>query len=181
MMLLLPIGREGMLRSSAFTPEQTVTPITQQDLFGAVETAPVPTTTGLFAEIVFDRPLDDAYTYGVPDELQASVAIGKRIEAPFGRGDRLTVGFCVGLTQTPPNRAVKQISRVVDDEPLLTEDLLRLTRWMADYYLCGWGQVLNTAIPAGAKDRAGMRRTTFIEPVPEDERPNPEPELTAKQ
>jgi primosomal protein N' (replication factor Y) len=52
---------------------------------------------------------------------------------------------------------------------------------MADYYLCGWGQVLNTAIPAGAKDRAGTRRAAFIEPVSEDERPEGEPELTAKQ
>jgi primosomal protein N' (replication factor Y) len=170
-----------MLRSSAFTPEQNVTPIIQHELFETLENAPNATTSGLFAEIVFDRPLDHAYTYAVPDELQASVAVGKRIEAPFGRGDRATVGFCVGLTHTPPEREVKQIARVVDDEPLLTENLMRLTRWMADYYLCGWGQVLNTAIPAGAKDRAGTKRTTFIEPVPEAERPNPPPELTAKQ
>ncbi len=181
MMLLSPIGREGTLRASVLTSEQTVTPITQQDLFGTVETVPISPTTGLFAEIVFDRPLDDAYSYGVPEELHSSVAIGKRIEAPFGRGDRLTTGFCVGVTTTPPNRAVKQIVRVVDDEPLLTENLLRLTRWMADYYLCGWGQVLNAVIPAGAKDRAGTRRTTFVEPVPEAERPTPEPELTPKQ
>src|SRR4051812_13289045 len=119
-MLLPPIRRKGMLRSSAFTPEQTVTPITQQDLFGTVEAPPIPATTGLFAEIVFDRPLDHAYTYGVPDELQASIAVGKRIEAPFGRGDKLTVGFCVGLTRKPPDLAVKQLARVVDDEPLLT-------------------------------------------------------------
>ena len=36
-----------------------------------------------------------------------------------------------------------------------SETLLKLTRWMADYYLCGWGQVLNIVLPAGAKKQAG--------------------------
>jgi primosomal protein N' (replication factor Y) len=70
---------------------------------------------------------------------------------------------------------------VLDDEALLTPDLLRLTRWMADYYLCGWGQVLNAVVPAGAKDRAGTRTLTFIEALPEAEWPQPAPTLTAKQ
>ena len=53
--------------------------------------------SGRFAEIVFDRPLDHAYTYAVPDELAPSIGVGKRVLAPFGQGDRPTVGFCVGL------------------------------------------------------------------------------------
>src|SRR5690242_5371162 len=132
--------REKGLRPSVLSPEQNVNSTTQQDLFGPVEPEAT-TAAGLFADVVFDRPLDDAYTYAVPDELRHLISVGKRVEAPFGRGDRLSVGFCVGLSETPPNRAVKQITRVVDDEPLLTEDLMRLTRWMADYYLCGWGQI----------------------------------------
>ena len=42
---------------------------------------------------------------------------------------------------------------------------MRLTRWMADYYLCGWGQVLNAVVPAGARDKAGTRLRMFIEAV----------------
>ena len=52
---------------------------------------------------------------------------------------------------------------------------------MADYYLCGWGQVLNAVIPAGARDRSGTKTRTFIEAVPEAQLPAPAPELTAKQ
>src|SRR5262245_5941866 len=156
-------------------------PITmQRDLFNSGAT-PAPPASGLFAEVVFDRPLDTAYTYGVPEELRDAVAIGKRVQAPFGRGDKQTVGFCVGVTETPPGRTVKLIARVLDDEPLLDDNLLRLTRWMADYYLCGWGQVLNAVVPAGAKDRAGMKKTVFVEAVPEDELKKPEPELTPRQ
>src|SRR5947209_10106575 len=93
----------------------------------------------LFADIVFDRPLDHAYTYAVPDALRDAIGVGKRVQVPFGRGDRATPGFCVRVSETPPPRAVKEVLRVLDDEALLTPDLLRLTRWMADYYLCGWG------------------------------------------
>src|SRR5437773_5146612 len=117
----------GEVRQQVSERGQAVTPNTQPNLFGAAD-APTLPTTGLFAEVVFDRPLDHAYTYAVPEELRSAVAPGKRVEAPFGRGDKAAVGFCVGLTETPPGRAVKEIQRVVDDEPLLTDHLMRLTR-----------------------------------------------------
>src|SRR5437764_715999 len=102
------------------------------DLFGHVPAEPAPPAAGLFADIVFDRPLDHAYTYAVPEPLRDAVAVGKRVLAPFGRGDKPTAGYCVGLRTDAPPRAVKAISRVLDDEVLLTDHLLRLTRWMAD-------------------------------------------------
>ena len=40
----------------------------------------------LFADIVFDRPMDQAFTYGVPDSLHAAIGVGRRVDAPFGRG-----------------------------------------------------------------------------------------------
>jgi primosomal protein N' (replication factor Y) len=157
-----------------------MTQTTQRDLFGGTA-PPVAQASGLFAEVVFDRPLDHAYTYAVPQHLREAVAVGKRVQAPFGRGDQLTAGYCVGLAGTAPARSVKEITGVLDDDALLTPDLLRLTRWMADYYLCGWGQVLNAVVPAGAKDRAGIRSVALLEPVPEADLPRPLPALTAKQ
>jgi primosomal protein N' (replication factor Y) len=157
-----------------------MTQATQRDLFGPVE-APPASRAGLFAEIVFDRPLDHAYSYAVPDELRPQVALGKRVQAPFGRGDKATVGYCVGLSETAPDRPVKDILRVLDDESLLTEGLMRLTRWMADYYLCGWGQVLNAVIPAGAREKAGTKAAAYLEAVAEAELPQPQPKLSAKQ
>jgi primosomal protein N' (replication factor Y) (superfamily II helicase) len=145
------------------------------------DNSPAPPTTGLYAEIVFDRPVDQVYTYAVPDELHSTVATGKRVLAPFGRGDKPAIGFCVQVTRHKPERAIKALLQVLDDEPLLDADLFRLTRWMADYYLCGWGQVLNVVVPAGAKDQAGMRSTTFLQAVPQNELPEPLPKLTPKQ
>src|SRR5690348_12534170 len=85
-----------------------MTQATQRDLFGAVE-APPASRAGLLADIVFDRPLDHAYSYAVPDELRGQIAVGKRVLAPFGRGDKSTVGYCVGLGEKAPDRAVKEV------------------------------------------------------------------------
>jgi primosomal protein N' (replication factor Y) len=140
----------------------------QRDLFPAAA-APPAAAGGLFVEVVFDRPLDHAFTYAVGDALRDQVAVGKRLRVPFGRGDKSVVGYCVGVSETPPERSVKEVLAVLDEESLLTDPLLRLTRWMADYYLCGWGQVLNAVVPAGARDQAGTQRRTFLEAVPEAE------------
>jgi primosomal protein N' (replication factor Y) len=151
---------------------------TQHQLFDEPEGA-APAT--LFADVVFDRPLDHAYTYAVPEHLADSVAVGKRVLAPFGKGDRQTVGFCVRLHHDQLDRAVKSLLRVVDEQVLLSADLLRLTRWMADYYLCGWGQVLQAVVPAGVKARAGTREVVQIEAVPQADCPQPSPRLSARQ
>ncbi len=152
----------------------------QRDLFSTGD-KPAEQTAGLFADVVFDRPLDQAFTYAVGESLRGAIGVGKRVQVPFGKGDRSTIGYCVRLTETPPGRAVKEIEAVVDEEALLDEHLLRLTRWMADYYLCGWGQVLNAVVPAGARDQAGTRTRSLVEPVPDAELPSPLPGLTPKQ
>ena len=157
-----------------------MTPTMQRELFIS-EPPSTAQSAGLFADVVFDRPLDHAFSYGVPDKLHATVAVGKRVFAPFGRGDKSIVGYCVRLSTTAPERTVKMLHGVLDDSVLLDDNLLRLTRWMADYYLCGWGQVLNAVIPAGARDNAGTKTRNFIVEVPAKELPWPLPDLTAKQ
>jgi primosomal protein N' (replication factor Y) len=76
---------------------------------------------------------------------------------------------------------VKELARVLDDDALVDDHLMKLTRWMADYYLCGWGQVLHAVVPAGVRENAGTRQAVFVEPVARDELPNPLPAVTAVQ
>jgi primosomal protein N' (replication factor Y) len=151
----------------------------QRELFDSGDTPPP--LSGSFADIVFDRPLDHAFTYAVPDALRACVGAGKRVLVPFGKGDRPTTGFCVRVSEAPPAREVKAVLRVLDDAALLDDNLMRLTRWMADYYLCGWGQVLNAVIPSGVREQSGTRSAVFLEAVPETELPTSLPPLTVKQ
>ncbi len=140
---------------------------------------PPPPAAGLFADVVFDRPLDHAFTYAVGPDLKDAIGIGKRVRAPFGRGDRSAVGYCVRLSEAPPPRAVKELTEVIDDEALLDDHLMRLTRWMADYYLCGWGQVLNAVVPSGARKQSGTRVRAFVEAAPAVETPRLPPKQAA--
>jgi primosomal protein N' (replication factor Y) len=141
--------------------------------------SPAPT---LFADVVFDRPLDHAFTYAVPDHLADRVAVGKRVEAPFGRGGKTTPGFCVRVSADAPARGdLKFLAAVPDDDALVDDHLMALTRWMADYYLCGWGQVLHAVVPAGVRGHAGTRKAVFVEPVPQDQLPDPLPTVSPRQ
>jgi primosomal protein N' (replication factor Y) len=146
--------------------------------------SPTPLTrSGLFADVVFDRPLDHAYTYAVPAPLVSRIGTGKRVEVPFGKGGKPTAGFCVRVTDVQPTSGyeIKHITRVLDDDAIVDDHLMKLTRWMADYYLCGWGQVLHAVVPAGARDNAGTRVASFVEPIPKDKLPNPLPTVTPQQ
>ncbi len=129
----------------------------------------------VFAEVVFSRPMETSYHYLVPDALREMLHPGQRVKVPFGRGDKPTVGFCVGLQQGLPEallgrRAPKSISEVLDREPLVNSRMLELTRWIADYYLCSWGQVLHGVIPAAVKNSAGTREIRYLQlaPLPPD-------------
>jgi len=117
-----------------------VIPTMQPDLFHS-GTDPVPQAAGLFVDVVFDRPLDHAFTYAVGDELRAKIGIGKHVRAPFGRGDKPTIGYCVRVSDTAPERAVKAISRVLDAEALL-DRVIKLASdpgdLVADFF-CGSG------------------------------------------
>lgn len=144
----------------------------QKNLFGGVEPAPLAlpweqVSDRLAAEIVFDLPLETTFHYLVPDELRPLIEPGQRVRAPFGRGDKPTVGYCVSLGP-PPNirHRLKELSEVLDQEPLLSQRMLELTKWIAGEYLCGWGQVLQSVVPAGVKRKAGTRLVQCYQPAP---------------
>lgn len=88
-----------------------------------------------------------------------------RVEVPFGRGDKLADGYVVNVHRTAPPREVKSIARVLDAQVLIPPKLLQLTRWVADYYLCGWGQAAQAVVPAGVREAAGTRQLVFVEAI----------------
>ncbi len=116
----------------------------------------------LVAQVVFNRPMETGYHYLVPDPLREMLRPGQRVKAPLGRGNKVEVGFCIDLQHgIPPElsgkRKLKEIVEILDREPLVNRKMLDLTRWIASYYLCSWGQVLHSVIPAAVKKNAGTR------------------------
>jgi len=121
------------------------------------------------AQVVFNRPVDTAFHYAVPDTFRGMLEPGQRVRVPFGKGNRMTTGFCVAVGPAPAmERQLKTIDSLIDREPLLSPNMLLLTRWIADRYLCSWGQVLETVVPAGVKRKSGTRVFTVFRPAPRD-------------
>ena len=114
------------------------------------------------ATVVFSGGPQQPFDYCVPDELRGKLTAGQRVRAPFGPGDRPRMGYCVRLDQRIVPRRLKPVLSLVDERPLLGPAMLRLSEWMAEYYLCPWGQVLEAVVPAGVRGRAGTRETRFV-------------------
>ena len=115
------------------------------------------------AEIVFNRPLDTIFHYLIPESLTESIQVGKRVLVPLGRGNHVAAGYCVGVHYAVPKRKLKPISKILDDQVLLRPEMLKLTRWMASYYLCSWGQALNAVLPAGVRNQAGAQTIKVLQ------------------
>jgi len=128
----------------------------------------------LVATIVLGEGATGEYDYLVPDRFSDSsqterfVEAGRRVRVPFGRSNRKVVGYCVevGVKSVDPTK-LKKVAEVIDATSLMSPAILRLTRWMADYYLSSWGQVLETVVPAGVRQLAGTRKVTLLH-VPSD-------------
>lgn len=134
----------------------------QQSLF---ESGPCPLPFELAAEgdrivagVVLARPLETIYHYLVPEELRELVRPGQRVRVPFGSGSVPTLGYVVEVGNTAStSRRLKLIQEILDRQPLVGPDMLRLTRWIGERYLASWGQVLECVIPAGVKKQSGTR------------------------
>lgn len=137
-------------------------------LFPDVEPEVSPRTDvvdGLYCAVALNRPVQREFTYGVPPELADRLAPGMRVAVPFG--SRREVGVCVGTPSecsVPPKR-LRPIADVLDTEPVVDEELLELTRWMASYYACAWGEALAALLPAALKREGGTRKVVTVRPA----------------
>lgn len=104
-----------------------------------------------YANIVFPIPVDAVFSYLLPEDLREKARVGMRVLAPFGSSDKETEGVIVQLPEQPEVEAekLKEVMDILDDEPFFSEDMLKLTRWMAEYYMSSWGEALKCATPAG--------------------------------
>ena len=118
------------------------------------------------AKVVVEVALDREFDYRIPPELASGVAIGTRVAVPFGRSTR--TGYVVGLAETSPHRNLKPIESLHSDKPFITPKLLRLCRWMADYYCAPVEHAVRTALPGAVRRRgAGFRKRSHVRLVPD--------------
>jgi primosomal protein N' (replication factor Y) (superfamily II helicase) len=105
-----------------------------------------------FCDIVVAVPLDMVFTYRVPANV--APVVGGRVLVPF-RQQRMT-GIVLGLHDQQPSMATKTVISALDSVPVFDAHLLRLGRWIADYYLAPLGEVFRTMLPLGAEFRRSI-------------------------
>lgn len=106
---------------------------------------------GTFAEVILPLSLRVNYTYGIPKELEESVSAGKRVEVQFGQRKIYAAVVKRIHGEVPLEYRVKPILSVLDEIPIVPEVQLKFWEWMAGYYLCAEGDVMNAALPSGFK------------------------------
>ena len=114
------------------------------------ESLPFETNT-FFAELILPVPIDKLFTYRVPQALNETIKVGQRAIVQFG-SRRILTGVVALLHQNPPQTyEAKYILELVEEKEVITAFQFSLYQWMADYYMCTLGEVLNAAIPSGLK------------------------------
>jgi primosomal protein N' (replication factor Y) (superfamily II helicase) len=104
-----------------------------------------------YCDVSLPVPLDQNFTYLLPETLRHRVAIGCRVLVPFG--PRKLTGVIVKLHDAAPEGSLREVFRLVDEEPVLNPELLSLGRWISQYYCAPLGEVLRGMIPLSGEIR----------------------------
>lgn len=99
------------------------------------------------ANVALPVAVDSTFTYIIPPELERSAVVGTRTIVPFGR--KYVTGLIVELPASTTITTLKPLKDILDPVPVISEELLRLCRWIAEYYFAPLGEVLKSAIPHG--------------------------------
>ncbi len=104
-----------------------------------------------FAELLLPVPIPKLFTYRVPKNLEEKILIGQRAIVQFGDRKILTGLIATIHDQPPRDYEAKYILEILDDYPVVSDLQFKLFHWIADYYLCSLGEVMNAALPGGLK------------------------------
>ena len=104
-----------------------------------------------YADVILPLPLAGTFTYSLPDEVADKVVQGCRVVVPFGAKKFYTAIVYHVHYLCPKEYEVKEITALLDEEPILLPLQFKFWQWIADYYLCTRGDVYKAAIPSGLK------------------------------
>ncbi len=107
----------------------------------------------LYCDVSLPVPLDQPFTYLLPETLRHRVRTGCRVLVPFGK--RTVAGVVLRTHDDPPQATTREALRLLDEEPVLDESLLKLGNWISTYYCAPLGETLRAMTPLAADIRRG--------------------------
>jgi len=104
-----------------------------------------------FADVILPLALPKNYTYAVPDHMVDSLKVGSRVAVQLGRQKKYA-GVVKAIHElAPPDYKTKPLLDLLDKDPVVYPTQLSFWEWLASYYMCSEGEVLNAALPAHLK------------------------------
>lgn len=93
--------------------------------------------------------IDKPYTYLVPAGFSDGLQPGMRVIVPFGRGNRRSEGVVLELHSAESEHKLKCLSAILDEQPVIDHDAIRLALWMREWYFCTVYDAVKAMLPAG--------------------------------
>src|SRR6185436_15554997 len=119
----------------------------------------------MIARVTLEIALRKEFDYSIPAELAALVAVGSRVQVPFG--PRKVLGCVTALAEQSAQSRLKPIIKVIGAQTLVTAKVLKLARWIGEYYCCPPEIALKSVLPeAVRKEQSGWRERLFVRALP---------------
>ena len=120
----------------------------------------------IILKVALPLPVNRNFDYLLPEELDHDNLVGRRVLVPLGK--RTITGIIVDVTNTSESKNLKEIFELLDEEPIFSQNLLQLTKWIAGYYLTSWGITLQAALPQGMSPKS-LLKVEIADPLTDDE------------
>lgn len=106
---------------------------------------------------------DMAYSYLLPENMASKDVSGCRVMVPFGIGNRLRQGVIIGVEKTENVGKLKSVSKLIDDEPLVNEEMLKLILWLKERTFCTVFEAFKAVLPVGITNKTVITYTSSPE------------------
>ncbi len=127
--------------------------------------------------MTLDLAVRREFDYLIPNELENSVRDGTRVKVPFGA--REILGVVTAILDESPHANLREIIKTVGGQSLVTPPILKLVRWISDYYCCAPEIAMKAVLPdAVRKEEEGWRERLYVHALPQ---PDQRPKLTKRQ
>jgi len=119
----------------------------------------------MIARVSLEIALRKEFDYSIPAELAGQVDVGSRVQVPFGA--RKILGVVTAVAEESGHAKLKAILKVIGAQTLVTAKVLKLARWIGEYYCCAPETALKSVLPeAVRKEDAGWRERLFVRVLP---------------
>ncbi len=119
----------------------------------------------MIARVTLEIALRKEFDYVIPPELAGKVDVGSRVQVPFGA--RKVLGVVTAVAEESGHARLKPVLKVIGAQTLVTPKVLKLARWIADYYCCAPEIALKSILPEAVRqENAGWRERLFVRVLP---------------